>query len=307
MNTMNSDQPQVYDLCFAWNWEYDADFTHLLAAASARDGISLLQVTPANLEATVQALTAGEIYYRSFFDRASDGDTGFMPLVQWAKMHSIPCINNYQAARQAANKASCHLDFITAGLYTPYTIILPTFCEQPEISSVDLSPLGSLFAIKPSHGGGGDGVIVEATAWEQVLAARQQFPEDHYLLQAYITPVPLDGREAWFRVIGCVDQVYPCWWDTRTHIYLPLSAEEESRYGLQALREIPLTIGRLYGLELFSTEIAYTAEGLFVVVDYINDPIDLRLQSKALDGIPDAIVVEIADKLVGYVKGKIAV
>jgi len=307
MNIMNSEQPHFYDLCFAWNWEFDADFTEFLAAASARDSISLLQVTPANLEATVQALSAGEIYYRTFFDRASDGDAGFMPLVEWAQAHNIPCINSYQAARQAVNKASCHLDFITAGLYTPYTIILPTFCEQPDIPYVDLSPLGPLFAIKPSHGGGGDGVIVEATAWEQVLAARQQFPEDHYLLQAHITPVPLDGREAWFRVIGCVDQVFPCWWDTRTHIYTLLSGDEESRYGLQALREIPLTIGRLYGLELFSTEIAYTAEGLFVVVDYINDPIDLRLQSKALDGIPDAIVAEIADKLVGYVKGKLAV
>jgi hypothetical protein len=304
---MDSNQPGHYDFCFAWNWEYDADFTQLLAAASERDGLSMLQVTPANLEATVQGLTNGEITFRSFFDRASDGDAGFMPLVEWAQAHSIPCVNSYQQARQAVNKASCHLDFITAGLYTPYTIILPTFSEQPEIPCVDLSPLGSLFAIKPSHGGGGDGVIVEATAWEQVLAARQQFPDDHYLLQAHITPVPLDGREAWFRVIGCVGQVYPCWWDTRTHIYTPLTAEEESRYGLQVLREIPLTIERLYGLELFSTEVAYTAEGLFVVVDYINDPIDLRLQSKALDGIPDSIVVEIVDKLVGFVKAKIAV
>jgi hypothetical protein len=306
INMMNFDTPHAYDLCFAWNWEYDADFTQFLASASERNGLSLLQVTPANLEATVQALTTGEIYFRSFFDRASDGDAGFMPLVEWAQAHDIPCINCFIQARQAINKASCHLDFITAGLYTPYTIILPTFQEQPELSTIDLSPLGPLFAIKPSHGGGGDGVILEATAWEQVISARQQFPDDHYLLQAHITPVLLDGREAWFRVIGCVGQAYPCWWDTRTHIYSPLTAEEESRYGLQSLREIPQTIGRMYGLELFSTEIAYTAEGLFVVVDYINDPIDLRLQSKALDGIPDAIVGELAEKLIGYVKEKIA-
>jgi hypothetical protein len=295
-----------YDFCFAWNWEYDADFTQLLAAASERGGISMLQVTPANLEATIQGLANGEVSFRSYFDRASDGDASFMPLVEWSQTHNIPCVNSFQQARQAINKASCHLDFITAGLYTPYTIILPTFIEQPEIPSVDLSPLGPLFAIKPSHGGGGDGVIVEATSWEQVVNARQQFPEDHYLLQAYITPVPLDGREAWFRVIGCVDQVFPCWWDTRTHVYTLLTPEEESRHGLQALRQIPLTIGRLYGLELFSTEIAYTAEGLFVVVDYINDPIDLRLQSKALDGIPDEIVVDIADRIVGYIKEMIS-
>jgi hypothetical protein len=307
MNRMDNAQPQPYDLCFAWNWEYDADFSQLLAAAAERDGLSMLQVTPANLEAVLQALAQGEISFRSFFDRASDGDMGFMPLVEWAQAHHLPYVNSYQQARLAVNKASCHLDFITAGLYTPYTIILPTFSEQPEIPSGDLSPLGPLFAIKPSHGGGGDGVIVEATNWEQVLAARQQFPNDHYLLQAHITPAPLDGREAWFRVISCVGQVYPCWWNTRSHVYSTLTAEEESRYSLHTLRQIPLTIERLYGLELFSTEVAYTAEGLFVAVDYINDPIDLRLQSKAMDGIPDVIVVDIADKLIGYVKGKIAV
>ncbi len=294
-----------YDFCFAWNWEYDADFTQLLSAASVRSCLSLLQVTPANLETTVQSLANGELSFRALFDRASDGDVGFMPIVQWAQAHGIPCVNSYLQSRQAINKASCHLDFITAGLYTPYTIILPTYKEQPDIPYVDLSPLGPLFAIKPSHGGGGDGVIVEATTWSQVLDARQQFPDDHYLLQAHITPVVLDGREAWFRVIGCVGNVYPCWWDTRTHVYMPLTAEDESRFGLQALREISLTIGQLYGLELYSTEIAYTAEGSFVVVDYINDPIDLRVQSKALDGIPDAIAGDIAEKLVGYVKGKI--
>ncbi len=297
--------PSRFDFCFAWNWEYDADFTQLLSAASERKNLSLLQVTPANLDTTLQSLTNGELSFRSLFDRASDGDAGFMPIVHWAQAHGIPCVNSYQQSRQAINKASCHLDFITAGLYTPYTIILPTYLEQPEIPYVDLSPLGPLFAIKPSHGGGGDGVIVEANSWDQVLAARQQFPDDHYLLQAHITPVLLEGREAWFRVIGCVGHVYPCWWNTRTHVYTPLTAEEESRNGLQALREISLTIGQLYGLELYSTEIAFTAEGSFIVVDYINDPIDLRVQSKAIDGIPDAIAGDIAEKLVGYVKGKL--
>lgn len=302
---MGYDNFYHYDLCFAWNWEYDADFIQLLAAASERNHVSLLQVTPANLADIVRTLAAGEISYRSFFDRASDSDVGFMPLVEWAQAHTLPCINCYKQARQTFNKASCHLDFITAGMYTPYTIILPSYQEQPEISSVDLSPLGSVFAIKPSHGGGGDGVILEATSWEQVLAARKQFSDDHYLLQAHITPAILGGREAWFRVIGCVGYFYPCWWDTRTHIYTPLSADDESQYGLQSLREISQKIWQLYGLELFSTEIAYTAQGLFVVVDYINDPIDLRLQSKAIDGIPDTIVAEIAEKLVGYVKRKI--
>jgi hypothetical protein len=116
----------------------------------------------------------------------------------------------------------------------------------------------------------------------------------------------LNERKAWFRVIGCVGEIYPCWWDTHTHVYTPVSDEEEQTHGLQPLREISRKIWELYHLELFSTEIAYTAEGLFIVVDYINDPIDLRLQSKALDGIPDSIVAEIAEKLVGYVKNTLS-
>jgi hypothetical protein len=61
------------------------------------------------------------------------------------------------------------------------------------------------------------------------------------------------------------------------------------------------TLGRVADLELFSTEIAITPERSFIVVDYINDPIDLRLQSKAADGIPDAAVADIARRLAEFV------
>jgi hypothetical protein len=49
---------------------------------------------------------------------------------------------------------------------------------------------------------------------------------------------------------------------------------------------------------LFSTEIAITSDSRFVVVDYVNDPIDLRLQSKTFDGVPDDIVEDITERLV---------
>jgi hypothetical protein len=34
-----------------------------------------------------------------------------------------------------------------------------------------------------------------------------------------------------------------------------------------------------------------------VIVEYVNDPIDLRLQSAAFDGVPDEIVWSIAERL----------
>jgi hypothetical protein len=42
-----------------------------------------------------------------------------------------------------------------------------------------------------------------------------------------------------------------------------------------------------------------------MVVDYVNDPIDLRLQSKATDGVPDQIVSHIAESLVERVSAMV--
>jgi hypothetical protein len=39
-----------------------------------------------------------------------------------------------------------------------------------------------------------------------------------------------------------------------------------------------------------------------MVVDYVNDQIDLRLQSSSPEGVPDLIVRSIAEQLVGHVE-----
>jgi hypothetical protein len=153
------------------------------------------------------------------------------------------------------------------------------------------------FIIKPAYGGGGEGVITEATSLNQVLVARQEFPSQKYLLQAHVIPTRLGSRMAWFRVIYCVGKVYPCWWDNRTHIYTPVTSEEETSYNLDPLRGLAFSIARICGLDLFSTEITLTRDGRFVIVDYVNDPIDLRLQSKTFDGVPDDIVQDITKRL----------
>jgi len=286
-----------YDLCIAWNWEYDADFIMLLDMACQSRGLSPLQITPDNMVDMLQSFASNQIACRAFFDRASDADVRFIPVIQWAHNHAVYHINPYELARRTWDKATMHLAFTSAGLHTPYTIILPSYEEQPILPPIGLSLLGDSFTIKPAHGGGGEGVVIEATSLSQVLVARQEYPADRYLLQAHIVPVQLGSRPAWFRVIYCAGQVYPCWWDTRTHIYTPVTFAEESHYCLTPLYRITASIARICGLDLFSTEIALTPDGLFVVVDYVNDQIDLRLQSKAFDGVPDEIVRDIAERL----------
>jgi hypothetical protein len=285
-----------FDLCLVWDWEYDADFVSILEWMCRSRGIKLLQITPENLVSMQNALYEEKVKIRTFFDRASDIDDRFAPLVRWACEHVVEHINYYNSACRARNKVVMY-EAISTFIRTPYTIVLPAYDELPSIPSVDLGPLGDSFFIKPAHGGGGEGVIKRATSFDQVCAARQHFPSQKYLLQGTVFPAQIDSRKAWFRVIYCDGNIYPCWWDLDTHVYMPVTQKEEENNNLHPLKEISAVIADICELELFSTEIALTPEGYFLVVDYVNDPIDLRLQSRAFDGVPDDIVSDVIETL----------
>jgi len=290
-----------YDFCFAWSWPYDVDFACLLQTACEARQISLLQVTPSNLEGVLQALADGQLSFQAFFDRASDMDDKFNPMAEWAYRQDLLYINRFWLAHRAWDKVTMHHLFTRNGLDAPYTVILPSYQESPELPVVDLSLLGESYAIKPAHGGGGQGVVLGALSWEEILQVRQQHPLDQYLVQSKVIPVLLNNRPAWFRVIYCLGKIYPCWWDPTTHIYTPLTEAEQESFKLSILIEITLRIANLSRLEIFSTEIAYTSSNRFLVVDYINDPIDLRPHTQAPEGVPDHIVGAIAGNLADYV------
>jgi hypothetical protein len=294
---------EVYDLCIAWNWAYDADFVSLLEQSCSTRGLTLLQIKPENLPQMLNMLVGGEISCRVFFDRASDVDTQFLPLVQWAREDAIFSINPYEQATRSWDKAEMHSLLVIEGINVPPTIILPPHIEHPDLPEIELLELGEQFTIKPAHGSGGVGVMINATSWEQVKTVRQEHATDHYLLQAHITPVELDNRPAWFRVIYCSGEVFPCWWNPSSHIYTPVTESEKLCHHLDHLEEKTRAIATLCGLDLFSTEIALTSEGQFIVVDYVNDQIDLRLQSTTPEGVPDEIVKAVAHRLASHAEG----
>ena len=196
-----------------------------------------------------------------------------------------------------------HLELISAGIHTPYTILLPPFIEQPIIPELDLIPLGHQFVIKPSHEGGGEGVILGAFSMDQILRARMQFPEQKYLIQATIMPRTIHGRPAWFRVFFANGKTYPCWWHPLSHVSALVTQQDEHRFELSPLHKITERIASICKLDWFSTEIALTQKE-FVVVDYVNDGIDTRVQSKAVDGVPDEVIRNIAEQLVIIAKGE---
>jgi hypothetical protein len=286
----------LYDLCLPWYWEYDDAFVGLIERACVRQGKTLWQVTPTNLLEAITALYKGEVNFRTLLDRAQ-GDIRFEPINRWAREYGARRINPAELSLWSEDKATMHLELIEAGLNTPYTILLAPFVEQPVVAPLDLSPLGERFVIKPSNGGGGEGVILGAESLEQVLRARTEFPTHKYLIQAIVQPRLLDGRVAWFRCFYAAGEAFPCWWHPETHVYALVTAEDESRHGLAPLRDLTKRIAAICKLDWFSTEIALAEN--FVVVDYVNDGIDTRIQSRAADGVPDEVMQQIAERLVG--------
>ncbi len=332
----------VYDLCLARNWEYDSDFARILDSACAARGMTLLDISAANLAESLSLLSRREAAFRSLLDRASEADSSYLPLVDMAQSFGARRFNPRELADRAYDKASLHHAFLEEGIPTPRTIILPAYLAQPELAPLDLDSLGKCFTAKPALGGGGDGVMLEISTLEQIQSARKLFPEQQYLLQEHVMPKLALGLPAWFRVIYCLGEIFINYWDTTTHVYTPvnnvgavlrdcplpdspnlgghagppqpppqpvgvvlrddlaLRDDPALRDGpiLGGLREVTRRIARLCGLDLFSTEICLTEEDRLVVVDYVNDPIDLRLQSKAKDGIPDFMVEQIAARIV---------
>jgi hypothetical protein len=284
-----------YDLCLPWYWEYDLDFAHLVRQACDERALSFWEITPEDLLESITSLYLGEKSFRTILDR-SQNDLRFEPIHRWARDHRVRRINPAEASAWSQDKATMHLELISAGIHTPYTILLSPFIEQPILPDLDLSPLGSQFVIKPAHGGGGEGVVLGASFAEQILRARMEFPEQKYLIQATVTPRTIHGLPSWFRVYYANGRTYPCWWHPLTHVFSTVTQQDENRYELTPLHDLTRRIASVCKLDWFSTEIALTLEE-FVVVDYVNDGIDTRVQSKAVDGVPDEVMQGIARQL----------
>ncbi|HZY10851.1 MAG TPA: hypothetical protein VFF29_06820 [Bacteroidota bacterium] len=295
----------TYNLGVAWNWEFDSEFIQIIGEECLARELSLFLIESQNLHDTSQRMENNSLSFDVYYDRASDTDDDFKQIADRVVENSTHVINPHPFAAHAMDKATMHLEFLTKGIHTPYTIILSPYKHQNtlDLNQLDFDRLGKPFIIKPANTtGGGNGVIVGAQQSIEIIEARQQHRDDKYLLQETISPSMLDGRRTWFRVIYTFGEIHLCWWDDITHVYTLLHAEEEQNYGLSALRSIIETIHDICRLDFFSSEIALTSEGKFVVVDYVNEVCDMRLQSNHIDGVPDSIVRRVAQLIVHEVE-----
>jgi hypothetical protein len=296
--------PEHVDLAVAWDWEYDEDFLAVLAEECTLRGLQFRQIGKNEIRPTVGAIREGRLHITSFLDRAAPDDEEFAALASAIATTSARQWNNPDAVRHAADKATMHLEFLSAGIDVPFTIIVSPYNQRREVGLTlsDLAHLGRPFIIKPANTtGGGIGVILGAETLKDVIDSRQHHKGDKYLLQEKIIPAERAGRRAWFRVFYICDRVIPCWWDDITHVYNSVDSGELDELGLSPLLSVTKTIGGITRLDFFSTEIALTPGGKFVAVDYVNEICDMRIKSTHWDGVPDVVVREICSELAARV------
>lgn len=294
---------KIIDLAIGADWEYDLDFIVILEREARLHGLTSLVIWPENLSGILEKLRAGETAFRFYVDRASATSRAFAELQEFVIRSTADIIEPLEKVRWASDKATMHLEFIANGLETPFTVILPPVDEvrDPPLSEGDLAPLGRPFVVKPANTTGGSvGVVDNAVTVEDVLNARRHYPADKYLVQRKVRPFEVDGKRFWFRGFYVLGLIRCAWWNDLTHVYAELRPEEVKAYALEPLFEIVRKIAQVCRLRFFSTEIVRDEQGRHVVIDYVNEYCDLRLSSKHPDGVPDALVGEIASKIAAY-------
>ncbi len=296
----------MIDFAIGWLWEYDADFVFALEReAQQRRKLSTYQVHGFNIDEVLAGVRHRSLKFRFFLDRGFDVDDRFSQLGRLIVKQGGSVVNSYERTVEAIDKATMHLEFLSAGLHVPFTIIISPYSERAEIglSIEDLAHLGRPFIIKPANTtGGGMGVVMGAETLHDVIEARKEFGTDKYLLQEQIVPREIAGKRCWFRCFYVFGKVFLSWWDDRTHLYNLVTSDEEHFYRLRPLRPIMRTIARVSGLDFFSSEIALRQAtpyepSRFIVVDYVNDMCDMRSRDEALDGLPHALRNGIIERL----------
>jgi len=284
------------DLLLLHEWPWDQTFVARVLDAAHHAGIHAVAAGPDEVAAELAAVRAGQIP-SVLLDRASDVLPEAAELADLVKAAGGRVTNDPDRARAAIDKARMHLALMSTGVNVPYTVVLP--CDEPEPAGLaDIAALGLPFVLKPAHGCGGEGVVLDATGRTCIDRARAERPDDTILAQERLEWTEIDGHPAYFRVLWCLGDIHACFWNPDTRRYTAVSPEHREAAWHGELAAVTRSIAAVAHMDLFSTELALTTDGRLVSVDYVNDMCDLRLASEHPDGVPDAVVGAIAARLV---------
>lgn len=302
---------RIYDLVMTHKLDADDYFIHCVQQQCAAARLNFFLVEPLWVELFYEGLQKGRIWPRVLLNMHSEHHEPqdiFHRLVRLAAERNTQVIDPPDRALEAFDKGRLHPRLVAAGISVPFTVVVPNErAASFELSEPERAALGSPFVIKPSMGYGRRGVVMDATSERDLARSVAGWPGGNYLLQRRISPRDLQGSPAYFRVYYVFGSTWCAWWNHKNDNYRVVTAEEMTQFSLAPLRETIQKIATLTGMNFFSTEMAQTDAGDFVVIDYVNDQCHMLSQTASPTiGVPDALVGGIAKRLVEAAKTLIA-
>ncbi len=291
---------RIYDLVMTHKLDADDYFIHCVQQQCAAARLNFFLVEPLWVELFYESLQTGRLWPRVLLNMHSEHHQPqdiFHRLVRLAAERNTQVIDPLDRALAAFDKGRLHPRLVAAGIPVPFTVVVPN--EQAasfELSEADRAALGAPFVIKPSMGYGRRGVVMDATSESELASSVAGWPDGNYLFQRRISPRDLEGSPAYFRVYYVFGSTWCAWWNPRQRQLSLVTAEEMTHFSLAPLCETIQKIATLTGMSFFSTEIAQTESGEFVVIDYVNDQCHMLSQTANPSiGVPDALVAALPD------------
>src|SRR5438105_4348715 len=302
---------RIYDLVMTHKLDSDDFFIHSIQRHCAEAGLNFFLIEPHWVEAFHIYLQLGEIWPRVLLNMHSEHhqpEEIYHRLVRLAAEKHCQVIDPPEVAQAVFNKARLHPQLVKAAVNVPATLIVAR--EQAaefRLAEADAITLGSPFVIKPAMGYGRGGLVMDATNEKDLVRSITSWPDTHYLLQRRIVPRQIKGAPAYFRVYFVFGSVWCAWWNCYTDNYRLVSPQEATDLHLKPLEEMIRQIATLTGMNFFSSEMAQTESGEFVLIDYVNDQCHMLSQSaNPRIGVPDELVAAIARRLIEATKELIA-
>ena len=283
---------RIYDLAMTHKLDTDDYFIHCIQRLCAEARLNFFLVEPAWVHLFFEHLQQGKVWPRWLLNMHSEHhqpDDIFHRLINLAAEKNTQIIDPPDRAQAAFDKSRLHPRLVGAGIPVPWTLVVPR--ERPKgwhLDDEEKAALGTPFVIKPAMGYGRKGLVMDATRAGDIDRSIAAWPDANYLFQRRIVPRELKGSPVYFRVYFVFGSLWLSWWNCYTDKYRMVTATERAELGLDRLEEIVRGIAALTGMTFFSSEIAQTETGEFVVIDYVNDQCHLLSQSAHPQlGVPD--------------------
>jgi len=280
----------------------------------AARGMKFIFIDAKSLNSLTNEIKNGNFELKFYLDMASetfDADDAYLGFNYILKDSGTKIVADPDDVEIAADKSLTHFNLIKAGIFAPFTIIIKSDEPNRELSAEENEKLGSFFVIKPALGYGQKGVriVTQKTMRKGIAEARKANMGDSFLAQEFIEPKEINGDPAWFRLYHTFGDITSCWWNPNTHIYRQVSLREMDEYSLLPMIRVAAEIARITRIDWFSCEVAINKKNNeFVAIDYMNDQCWINPQSKFKEGVPDDVIIHIAERIVekawNYINGR---